>query len=92
MSTFVDVGKIIGVVGATGAVGAEMVDVLSRRDFPVKELKLFASRGHLGRRKTDIKLRNVQKRLRNAARRARRDQVRTKHEISVQKEGQRLKG
>merc|ERR1719230_497232 len=40
-------------------------------------------RGHLGRRKTDIKLRNVQKRLRKAARRARRDQLRTKHEISV---------
>ena len=49
-------------------------------------------RGHLGRRKTDIKLRNVQKRLRKAARRARRDQLRTMHEISAQKEGQRLKG
>ena len=50
MSTFVDVGKIIGVVGATGAVGAEMVDVLSRRDFPVKELKLFASKRSAGKK------------------------------------------
>jgi len=34
---------IVAVVGATGAVGNEMVSILDARDFPVKELRLFAS-------------------------------------------------
>jgi len=34
---------IVAVVGATGAVGQEMVEVLEERKFPVKELRLFAS-------------------------------------------------
>jgi aspartate-semialdehyde dehydrogenase len=34
---------IVAVVGATGAVGIEMISILEARDFPVKELKLFAS-------------------------------------------------
>jgi aspartate-semialdehyde dehydrogenase len=50
MSKFTDSGKLIGVVGATGAVGAEMVNVLSRRDFPVKKLKLFASKRSAGKK------------------------------------------
>jgi len=34
---------VIAVVGATGAVGQEMVEVLEERKFPVEELRLFAS-------------------------------------------------
>ena len=33
----------VGVIGATGAVGKELVDVLARRRFPVTQLSLFAS-------------------------------------------------
>jgi aspartate-semialdehyde dehydrogenase len=33
----------VGVVGATGAVGNEMINILEERDFPVKELRLYAS-------------------------------------------------
>ncbi|MBN1420095.1 MAG: aspartate-semialdehyde dehydrogenase [Planctomycetes bacterium] len=33
----------VAVVGATGAVGLEMIDVLAGRDFPIRELKLLAS-------------------------------------------------
>lgn len=33
----------IAVVGATGAVGREMLDTLARRDFPVGEIRLMAS-------------------------------------------------
>ncbi|WP_448204739.1 aspartate-semialdehyde dehydrogenase [Azospirillum sp. sgz302134] len=39
----------VAVVGATGAVGREMVDVLHRRAFPVAELGLFASERSAGR-------------------------------------------
>jgi aspartate-semialdehyde dehydrogenase len=34
---------IVAVVGATGAVGNEMVSILEERNFPVEELRLFAS-------------------------------------------------
>lgn len=34
---------IVAVVGATGAVGNEMVSILEERKFPVEELRLFAS-------------------------------------------------
>lgn len=34
---------IVAVVGATGAVGNEMIRTLEQRDFPVERLKLFAS-------------------------------------------------
>jgi len=34
---------IVAVVGATGAVGNEMVAILEERNFPVKKLRLFAS-------------------------------------------------
>lgn len=33
----------VGVIGATGAVGKELVEVLGKRRFPVTQLKLFAS-------------------------------------------------
>ncbi len=33
----------VGIVGATGAVGREMIRVLEERNFPVKSLRLFAS-------------------------------------------------
>jgi len=34
---------VVAVAGATGAVGREMIKTLDERDFPVKDLKLFAS-------------------------------------------------
>jgi aspartate-semialdehyde dehydrogenase len=34
---------VVAVVGATGAVGNEMVEVLEERNFPVEKLRLFAS-------------------------------------------------
>ena len=33
----------IGILGATGAVGREMIKVLEERNFPVGELRLLAS-------------------------------------------------
>ena len=33
----------VAIVGATGAVGAELLQILSQRDFPVRELRLLAS-------------------------------------------------
>lgn len=42
----------VGVVGVTGAVGVEIIDVLGNRNFPVSELKLFASARSAGK---DIK-------------------------------------
>jgi len=40
----------VAVVGATGAVGREMMKVLEERNFPVAELKLFASPRSAGRK------------------------------------------
>ena len=40
----------VGVVGATGAVGKEIVAVLGKRGFPVTELRLFASTRSAGTR------------------------------------------
>ncbi len=42
----------IGIIGATGAVGTEMIRVLEARDFPVSELHLFASINSTGKRLT----------------------------------------
>ncbi|MBW1602220.1 aspartate-semialdehyde dehydrogenase [Streptomyces sp. JJ66] len=39
----------IGIVGATGQVGSVMRDILAQRDFPVDELRLFASARSAGR-------------------------------------------
>ncbi len=38
----------IGILGATGAVGEELLTVLAERDFPVKSLRLFASERSAG--------------------------------------------
>ncbi|CAN5170007.1 aspartate-semialdehyde dehydrogenase [soil metagenome] len=40
----------IAIVGATGAVGLELLDVLTRRGFPVQELRLLASGRSAGKR------------------------------------------
>ncbi len=40
----------VAVVGATGAVGNEMVKTLEQRDFPVKNLKLLASKRSVGKK------------------------------------------
>ena len=39
----IDGGYRVAIVGATGAVGREMVRILEERDFPVRELVLLAS-------------------------------------------------
>ena len=40
----------VGIVGATGQVGTVMRDIVGERDFPVDELRLFASSRSAGRR------------------------------------------
>ncbi len=41
---------VVAVVGATGAVGREMVQTLEERDFPVEKLRLFASERSEGKK------------------------------------------
>ncbi|MGI9475218.1 MAG: aspartate-semialdehyde dehydrogenase, partial [Hyphomicrobiaceae bacterium] len=41
-------GYTIAVVGATGAVGREMLNVLAEREFPLDEVFAVASRRSLG--------------------------------------------
>lgn len=43
MASFAEDGYIIGIAGATGAVGVEVVICLHKLNFPVKKLRLFAS-------------------------------------------------
>ncbi len=43
-------GVRVGLIGATGLVGTEMLRILEERDFPVAELRPFASARSLGRR------------------------------------------
>ena len=43
MSTFSGSGLRVGIVGATGQVGTVMRDILAERDFPLSELRFFAS-------------------------------------------------
>ena len=40
----------VGIVGATGAVGAELIGCLERRNFPLERLRLFASGRSAGRK------------------------------------------
>jgi aspartate-semialdehyde dehydrogenase len=40
----------VAVVGATGAVGVEMIATLEKRNFPVKNLRLFASERSVGKK------------------------------------------
>lgn len=42
--------KRVAVVGATGAVGLEMIKVLEERQFPVKDIRLFASERSQGKK------------------------------------------
>jgi aspartate-semialdehyde dehydrogenase len=42
----------IGIVGATGAVGQELLNVLEKRNFPVSELRLYASARSAGKHRT----------------------------------------
>ncbi len=41
---------IVGIAGATGAVGVEMMETLVKRNFPVKQLRLFASERSVGKK------------------------------------------
>ncbi|MBI5559601.1 MAG: aspartate-semialdehyde dehydrogenase [Deltaproteobacteria bacterium] len=43
-------GYNVAVAGATGAVGGAMLDVLERRNFPIKELRLLASERSVGKK------------------------------------------
>jgi len=40
----------VGIAGATGAVGIEMIETLEKRNFPVKNLRLFASERSVGKK------------------------------------------
>lgn len=40
----------VGIAGATGAVGIEMIETLEKRNFPVKQLRLFASERSVGKK------------------------------------------
>ena len=40
----------VAIVGATGAVGIEMIETLEKRNFPVKKLRLFASERSVGKK------------------------------------------
>ncbi|HSX03860.1 MAG TPA: aspartate-semialdehyde dehydrogenase [Rhabdochlamydiaceae bacterium] len=40
----------IAIIGATGAVGRELLNVLEKRQFPLKELKCFASESSVGKK------------------------------------------
>jgi len=40
----------VAVIGATGAVGLEMIETLEKRNFPVKKLNLFASERSVGKK------------------------------------------
>ena len=42
----------VAVVGATGAVGQEFINVLAERNFPIKNLKLLASARSAGKTAT----------------------------------------
>ena len=40
---------VVGIVGATGAVGQELVRLLHERNFPLAQLRLFASARSVGK-------------------------------------------
>ena len=40
----------VGIIGASGAVGVEMIKVLGKRNFPVSSLHLFASARSAGKK------------------------------------------
>ncbi|GAA3760636.1 aspartate-semialdehyde dehydrogenase [Microbacterium kribbense] len=49
MTRISDSGLSIAVVGATGQVGTVMLEILAERDFPVRDLRLFATARSAGR-------------------------------------------
>ena len=49
METNVNANPVVAIVGATGAVGAEFIAVMNKRNFPVRELKAFASARSAGK-------------------------------------------
>lgn len=48
----------VGILGATGAVGKEMLKVLEERNFPVENIRLFASSRSVGK-KMLLKVKNM---------------------------------
>ena len=40
----------VGILGATGAVGREMMNILEERSFPINELRLLASPRSVGKK------------------------------------------
>ena len=42
----------VGILGATGAVGREMMNILEERNFPINELRLLASPRSVGKKLT----------------------------------------
>ena len=42
----------VGILGATGAVGREMLKVLEERNFPINEIRLLASERSVGSKMT----------------------------------------
>lgn len=52
MSSSTQETYVVAVVGATGAVGREMIAMLDARDFPIKQLRLMASSRSAGSRVT----------------------------------------
>ena len=44
--------KTVAILGATGAVGREMIKVLEERNFPIKELRPLASERSVGKKIT----------------------------------------
>ena len=57
---------VVGIIGATGAVGCELIRILEEREFPVGELRLFASKRSAGTLK-EFKGQNVTVRALDAA-------------------------
>jgi aspartate-semialdehyde dehydrogenase len=49
MASFTSSGVVVGIVGATGAVGVEVIKCLEKLSFPVSRLRLFASARSAGK-------------------------------------------
>ncbi|GGD44492.1 aspartate-semialdehyde dehydrogenase [Microbacterium faecale] len=63
MARIAESGVSLALVGATGQVGGKMLEILAERDFPVRELRLFASPRSAGKtisyRGTDVTVEDV---------------------------------
>ncbi|WP_156760527.1 aspartate-semialdehyde dehydrogenase [Microbacterium karelineae] len=63
MARIAESGVSLAVVGATGQVGGKMLEILEQRDFPIRELRLFASPRSAGKalsyRGTDVVVEDV---------------------------------